>query len=274
MTHPTARRLIRELPFSVELADRQLAGGPALLSALEETGQPVMRWYRIDRPALLLGSSQRLQVADQPACAAAGVSIHRRRSGGGVVLADAALLMLDLALPAGDPLYDHDVSESYRWFGQAWATAIRALGLPAQVIAIAEARADTQARDRVLAEVCFGGLSPYEVVVEGRKLVGLAQVRRRAGALFQAGIYLRWLPERTAALLALDPAERARLAELLHARVVGIAGMSEGQAAAVIRQQFRRALERGAGLQPSPGAWHLSESAARAEALPRYAALA
>ena len=53
---PSAQRAIRELPFSVESADRQLAGGPALLAALEETGQPVMRWYQMEQPALLLGS--------------------------------------------------------------------------------------------------------------------------------------------------------------------------------------------------------------------------
>jgi lipoate-protein ligase A len=269
---PSAPRAIRELPFSVEPADWQLAGGPALLAALEETVQPIMRWYQMAQPALLLGSSQRPQVADQAACAAAGVSLHRRRSGGGVVLADATLLMLDLALPAIDPLYDHDVSESYRWFGEVWAAALRALGLPARVLSIAEARADTAARDPLLAEVCFGGLSPYEVVVAGCKLVGLAQVRRRAGALFQAGVYLRWRPERTAALLALDPAERERLVELLHARVAGLAGEGMPDAAAV-QQQVRRALERHAGLRPVPAAWHPSETAARAEALPRYAAL-
>jgi lipoate-protein ligase A len=274
MSYPSAQRTIRELPLSVEPADRQLAGGPALLAALEETGQPVMRWYQVDRPALLLGSSQQPQVADRAACAAAGVLIHRRRSGGGAVLANATLLMLDLALPAIDPLYNHDVTESYRWLGEVWAAALRTLGLPARVLSIAEARADTQARDPLLAEVCFGGLSPYEVVLEGRKLVGLAQMRRRAGALFQAGVYLRWRPDQTAALLALEPPERARLVELLHARVGGLAGEGMPDTAAAVQQQVRRALERHAGLRPAPAAWHPSESAARAEALPRYAALA
>ena len=35
---------------------------------------------------------------------------------------------------------------------------------------------------------CFAGLSPWEVVADGRKLVGLAQVRRSTGVLLTAGV--------------------------------------------------------------------------------------
>ena len=113
------------------------------------------------------------------------------RSGGGVVLGD-SLLLLDLALPAEDPLYPDDVTESYRWLGAVWAAALGALGTAARVVDIAAARADAQLLDPLLRRVCFGGTSPYEVVVEQRKIVGLAQVRRRTCALIQAGVYLQF----------------------------------------------------------------------------------
>jgi lipoate-protein ligase A len=84
-----------------------------------------------------------------------------------------ALLLLDLALPAEDPLSTSDVTESYGWLGAVWAAALGALGIAAGVVDIATARADAQLLDPLLRRVCFGGLSPYEIVVERRKVVGL-----------------------------------------------------------------------------------------------------
>jgi lipoate-protein ligase A len=37
---------------------------------------------------------------------------------------------------------------------------------------------------------CFAGLSPWEVVAGGRKIAGLAQVRRRQGVLLVGGVLL------------------------------------------------------------------------------------
>ena len=58
--------------------------------------------------------------------------------------------------------------------------------------------------------VCFAGLGPGEVTVEGRKVVGLSQRRTREAVLFQCCAALRWEPERLLDLLALEDAERAR----------------------------------------------------------------
>ena len=56
--------------------------------------------------------------------------------------------------------------------------------------------------------VCFAGLGPGEVTLEGRKVVGMEQRRGRGGALFQCAVPLRWDPGRLVALLALDAGER------------------------------------------------------------------
>ena len=69
---------------------------------------------------------------------------------------------------------------------------------------------------------CFGALSPYEVAVGPRKLVGLSQVRRRAGVLFQVGLPLVWEADLLAALLAHDADEAARLERLLRGRAIGL----------------------------------------------------
>jgi lipoate-protein ligase A len=274
MRHAPSDRPIRVLPSSAAPAAEQLAGSLALLAGLEQTGVPAMRWYQFRPPAVLLGSSQQLHEVDLAACAAAGVPVHRRRSGGGVVLSD-ALLLLDLALPPEDPLYTGDITESYRWLGAVWAAALGALGIAAGVVDIATARADAQLLDPLLRRVCFGGLSPYEVVVERRKVVGLAQVRRRTGASLQAGVYLQWAPQRTAALVAATPAERARLTAQLRARVVGLHDLAGNQSPAidVVTRQVGLALESIARLIPSADDWTAHERRAMQAALPQYAAL-
>ena len=60
-SHPTARRL----PPSIGPADLELAGGPALLAGVEQTGVPALRWYSMNPSALIVGSSQRLDEIDQ-----------------------------------------------------------------------------------------------------------------------------------------------------------------------------------------------------------------
>jgi lipoate-protein ligase A len=248
-----------------------LAGGPALLAGVEQTGVPAVRWYGMDPPALIVGSSQRLEEIDQAACAASGLRIHRRRSGGGAVLS-ADMLMLDLALPRAHPLYIDDVTESYRWIGEVWAAALRHLGVDGRVASVGAARADAHALDPLVRRVCFGGLSPYEVMVEQRKLVGLAQVRRRGGALYQVGMYLRWAPQHTAALMAATPGERVVLEQQLAARVAGLEELCDASSGEVIAA-VESALARLAGFALSDDAWSEGEIAARAAEAGRYAAI-
>src|SRR5581483_6904437 len=109
--------------------------------------------------------------------------------------------------------------------GEVWSEALRLAGVATEVVSVEAARAS--ARDPGQAAglarlACFGALSPYEVTWRGRKLVGLAQVRRRYGALFQMAILLRWRPQRLAALLRVEPAERPLLAAALAERAVGL----------------------------------------------------
>jgi lipoate-protein ligase A len=49
--------------------------------------------------------------------------------------------------------------------------------------------------------ICFAGLGPGEVTVNGRKVVGVSQRRTRKGALFQTAALLRWDPGRLVDLL-------------------------------------------------------------------------
>lgn len=163
-------------------------------------------------PGLVLGRLAVDPSIDREAVAEEGVTVVRRSSGGGPVLWDRHLLALDVVLPRGHVLAGEDVVDAYRWLGEAIADALRALGVrDVAVIGMAEARA-ARARPGPAADACFGGLSPYEVLAGGRKVVGLSQARRKPGALLQAGIPLRLDAERLARLMGRDASFAAGLA--------------------------------------------------------------
>lgn len=224
----------RRAPLDVDEAEAQVARSVALVDGVAPL--PQLRWYWAARPALIRGVFQAPEEINAAACAARGIPVVRRRSGGTGVLAGPNLLSLDIALPPGHRLAPPDVTEAYRWLGQAWLTTMERLGIrTARLVPVEEIRGAPYRPARnlppgppvedeaLVRRACFGSLSPYEVAVGPRKLVGLSQVRRRAGVLFQVGIPLVWEADLLAALLAHDAAEQDRLAVLLRARAVGLA---------------------------------------------------
>ena len=143
----------------------------------------------VDRPALVLGSTQRDDVVDPDAA----IEVVRRRSGGGVVLLDPGdALWVDIEVPRGDPLWDDDVGRAAWWVGEAFVAALGA-GV------VHRGPLERGAWGEL---VCFAGLGPGEVTIDGAKAVGISQRRTRAGARFQCAVHRRWDPDRLASLLA------------------------------------------------------------------------
>ena len=150
--------------------------------------------FEVDRPALVLGSTQ-------PAVDAAGIEVVRRRSGGGAVyLEPGGTLWVDVVVPKGDELWDDDVGRATYWLGDAWA---RAVGPDATV------HRGPMVRTALSDLVCFAGLGPGEVLVDGAKVVGISQRRTRDRARFQCVAYEIWAPAPLLALLGLDATVRA-----------------------------------------------------------------
>ena len=169
---------------------------------------PAVDLFDVDRPALVLGSTQPPSVVDAGVAAAAGVDVVRRHSGGGaVLLRPGAMVWVDVLVPAGDRLWDRDVNRAFLWLGRAWAGAIGDLG-----VAGAAVHEGAVVRTPWSARVCFAGLGPGEVTVEGRKVVGISSRRRRDGALFQCAALRQWDPEGIAGLLSVPAGELSGLA--------------------------------------------------------------
>lgn len=149
-------------------------------------------------PALVLGSTQ----PAPPGPAGPGVEVARRRSGGGAVLVEpGGLLWVDVAVPAGDPLWDRDVGRAFLWLGDVWVSALAGAG-----VAEATAHRGPLRRSPWSDVACFAGLGPGEVTVAGRKVVGISQRRSRDVALFQCAALLSWDAPRLAGLLGVPEA--------------------------------------------------------------------
>jgi lipoate-protein ligase A len=227
-----------------------------MLAGLAESHRPALRWYVPKAEALVIGNGQKPRIANFETAAEREIGIYRRTSGGTAVYVNADLLSLDVALPASHPLATSDVVDAYRWMGEVWQRALVALGAAkARVLSVEEARKQPQlAQDDPLRLACYGTLSPWEVVVGRRKLVGLCQVRRRPGALYQVGVYRHFVPRALGELLDLGNNQRKTLATKLHNATVGL---DDAAGRAVPADEVIQAVETaladtyGAPLQPS-----------------------
>lgn len=173
--------------------------------------------YEVTWPVLVLGSSQRDDAVDWEQVERRGAEVVRRRSGGSAVLVEpGAAVWVDVTIPPADPLWEHDVGRAFHWLGASWAEVLTGAGLGGRWYD------GPMQKTPWSAWVCFAGLGPGEVTVDGRKVVGLSQRRTREGALFQCCATRRWEPERLLDLLALDDAKRARGAAELGDVAAGI----------------------------------------------------
>jgi lipoate-protein ligase A len=157
----------------------------------QTVSRPLARLWSYREPGVVLGCAQSNAVMANEVKQRTGMEVVGRQAGGGAVLAGPWMLSTSVVLPNTHPLVSGNrLVESYRWIGEMYATVLQELGIGAHAISPDEARLQQQSVSAGLGWACFAGFSPWEVVVGRRKIVGLAQVRRRTGTLFVAGLLL------------------------------------------------------------------------------------
>jgi lipoate-protein ligase A len=160
-----------------------MAVDDAILQAvLAGMSPPTLRFYSWSHSCLTLGRGQKSTDVDFQRVADLGWEVVRRASGGTAVLHEDELTYC-LALPSGHPLAQLDIVESYHHISRALLAGLRLLGLAAHAEPVVS-------RPVINSPVCFDIPSHYEVTVDGRKLVGSAQVRRKGGVLHHGSLPL------------------------------------------------------------------------------------
>lgn len=162
------------------------------LEIMEEvaTGEcpPTLRLYRWSPPAVSLGYFQdEKEVVEIPVCHDAGIDLVRRPTGGRAVVHDHELTY-SIVVPEVHPFINKGgVMDAYRGISRGIVTAFNLLGI------VASLAAEEGPRAGLAPGSCFDMPSPYEVKVQGKKVVGSAQLRRD-GIVLQHGAIIFKLP--------------------------------------------------------------------------------
>jgi len=141
-----------------------------LLEAIKHQGAPVLRFYTWTRPTLSLGYFQKAaEEVEFSECERLGVEVVRRPTGGRAVLHEFELTY-SIVGSIHHPKLSGNVLESYLKISRGLLLGLRNLGIEGE---IAEGKKTSD-----LSAICFEAPSWYELTVEGRKVIGSAQVRR------------------------------------------------------------------------------------------------
>lgn len=143
---------------------------------------PTLRFYGWEPPCLTLGYAQREAEMDWGACAAQGISVVRRLTGGRAVLHHQEVTY-SIAAPENNPVVSGTILESYLKISRGLLLGLQKLGLDAQMVF----RKDTA---KLRSAACFDSPSFYEMLINGKKAVGSAQTRKN-GVLLQHGSIIR-----------------------------------------------------------------------------------
>jgi len=188
---------------------------------LEAAGQklvaPTLRLFAWEPACLSLGYAQASSDVDLPALADRGWQLVRRPTGGRAIL-HTDELTYSVAGPQSDPRLAGSVLESYKCLSAALLDALQLLSVPAESQSGSVPHAALSK-----GPVCFEVPSNYEIIVEGKKLVGSAQARRKEGVLQHGSLPLFGDLTRITQVLAFpDEANRQSAAERLLRRATTV----------------------------------------------------
>lgn len=191
--------------------------GPAENMAVDEAllvhvgeghSPPTIRFYGWQPATLSIGYFQKAEEeVNMAELKARGLGFVRRPTGGRAVLHDAELTY-SIAVPERYPGMPGTVNEAYRVLSEGLMAGFRRLGLRAEM-ARPDAGGMKAGNAASGSAACFDSPSWYELVVEGRKIAGSAQVRQN-GAILQHGSILLELDADLLFSVLRFPAERLR----------------------------------------------------------------
>ncbi len=156
-----------------------MAVDEALLTNYQQgNAQPTVRVYRWQPACVSLGYFQRWSDVNHAARQACGVEVVRRLTGGRAILHGDELTYS--VVVSEEQLGTRGVLATFRHLSEGVVAGLARLGITAELKALAEPR------PREAEANCFAAVARCDLVCDGRKLVGSAQLRR-IGTVLQHG---------------------------------------------------------------------------------------
>jgi len=160
---------------------------------------PTIRFYQWSPPAVSLGYFQDLQKEiDVDVCQDMGIDIVRRPTGGKAVLHDKELTY-SFIIKENHPLVNDSILETYKKISGGIIRGLSYLGIIAELVPLREKLKSSSSGNEIkskiphldIKSICFSVPSQYEVQVEGKKIVGSAQVRKREIVLQHGSLLIK-----------------------------------------------------------------------------------
>ena len=217
---------------------------------------PTLRLYAWTPACLSLGYAQPFAAVDMDRLASRGWDIVRRATGGRAILHTDELTYSVIA-PNEDPRVAGTVLESYNRLAQALLLAIKMLNLPVEIM-----KKGRNGNSADLNPICFEVPSTYEITVNGKKLIGSAQARKKEGVLQHGSLPLTGDLSRICQALVFE-SEAARLdaSQRLLARAITVeSALGSAVDWETAAQAFTEAFETRLGLTFERGGLSESES--------------
>ena len=209
----TTWRLIQSEPLP---GTRNMALDAAIQDAVERSASPpTLRLYQWDPPCISLGYSQPFNDVDLTRLDNKGWDIVRRPTGGRAILHTDELTYSVIG-PKTDPRLIGGLMDSYKQISQALFSALVKLGLPVEIHKGKNPEAHQQ-------PVCFENPSDFEITVNGKKIIGSAQARKKNSLLQHGSLPLIGdLTRITEALAYPEESDRKAAAEVLLEKAVTV----------------------------------------------------
>ncbi|HPC85897.1 MAG TPA: lipoate--protein ligase family protein [Smithellaceae bacterium] len=199
----------RLIPYRSYNAFQNMAIDEAVFrETLKHDRSPTLRFFGWRPAAVSIGYFQDAKnEIDAGACRSAGVDLVRRITGGKAVY-HRDEVTYSVAAGSGEHRFPDNIIRTYEIISSCLARGLAELGVRASL-------AET-GRKAGRAACCFSEPAGRELLVDGRKICGSAQIRSHGGFLQHGSLLMTFDPARTASLIrSVEPADGLR------SRVVG-----------------------------------------------------
>lgn len=143
----------------------------------QDKDEIILRFFGWDPPSVSIGTFQKIQEINIDYLKEMNIPFVRRPTGGKGVYHDNELTY-SIVIPKTHPLFELDIVESYKEISKVFIDSLKEFGI------------DAQLTKKLGGEngFCFSSQNYYEVSVNGKKIIGSAQRRKKEGILQQGSI--------------------------------------------------------------------------------------